>query len=74
MLNPLQNPAEELKKRVISHMEKALIPEQIGTLVRNVFTEFLQHESIILTRNEKRRLYQMVLKGMFDDILAKPYE
>jgi hypothetical protein len=70
MLNPHQNPEDQLKKRARLHMEKESISMQIKTLAQNGFTNFLQFESIVLTRNEKRRLYQIVVREIFDDIVA----
>ncbi|MEJ2750295.1 MAG: hypothetical protein P8183_20670 [Anaerolineae bacterium] len=70
MLNPYQKPEDELKKRARQHMENKSIRSQIKTLVEGAFVEFLRNESVVLTRNEKYRLYQTVVREMFDDILA----
>lgn len=70
MLNPYQKPEDELKKRVRQHMENKSIRSQITTLVESTFVDFLRDESVVLTRNEKRRLYQAVVKELFNDILV----
>jgi len=71
MLNPYQKPENPLKKRARLHMEKELVPTQIKTLIADTFADFLRNEPVVLTRNEKRRLYKTVVGEIFDDILAE---
>lgn len=68
MFNPYEgNP---LYERLRSHMEKETVPANIKTLIDKAFSGFLQNEIVVLTRNEKHRLYKTVVREMFDEILA----
>lgn len=69
MSNLSPKPENPLQERVRLHMEKELVPTQIKTLAANAFANFLRDEPVVLTRNEKRHLYQTIVKEIFDNIL-----
>lgn len=71
LTNPSNHPHEQMKKKIIRHMKAELFNEKMIKLMKDTYTESLQRENIVATRNEKRRLFQAVLREMFDDILAK---
>lgn len=69
-MNPQQKPEYPLQKRALLYMEKEAIPTQVKTLVENAFAKFLQDEPVVLTRNEKERLYKTIVEQIFDTVLA----
>lgn len=69
MDEPLRDPEEPLKARAHRYLKQKSVPTQIKTLVANTFAEFMRDEPVVLTRNEKRRLYRTVVRELFDEIV-----
>jgi hypothetical protein len=70
MMNPYQKPDDPLKKRAHLYLQNSGVPMQIKTLVKDTFTAFLQNDPVVLTRNEKRRLYRSIIGEMFEEIMT----
>ena len=70
LTNPFDDSNEKLKKKIILHMKSALFNEEMNTLMADTYVNILRQESIVFTRNEKRQMYQAVLREIFDEILA----
>jgi len=70
LTNPLNDPHEQLKKKIILQMKDKIFNEEMVTDMKDTYVELLQGEFIVFTRNEKRRLLKVVLQEIFDDILV----
>ncbi len=70
LTNPFDNYYEQVKKKIVLHMQDNIFDEQMLTRMKGTFLEKLQQEQIVFTRNEKRRMYQDVLQDIFNEILA----
>lgn len=68
--DPQNDPRDHAKQRALAYIRTTAVDEQITTLIRKTFEDFLIADPIVLTRNEKRVLYKSVLQTVFDEILA----
>jgi hypothetical protein len=62
---------EDLQKRMIQRILAAKLDEKILAIVQTKYEEELDHRSIILSRPERKRLFQQVLKAVLNDMLGK---
>ena len=72
-MKPYQEPRGEYEKfvgRAKAHMNDQGVPDQIKTLAERAFNDFLRDEPVVLTRNEKRKIYKTLLQEIFDEITA----
>ena len=70
LTNPFDDYYEQVKKKLVLHMQDKIFDEQMLARMKETYVEKLEQEHIVFTRNEKRRLYQDVLQEIFDDIIA----
>ena len=68
--NPFDDYYEQVKAKIILHLQEKVFNEQMMAQMKQAYAEKLEQEPIVLTRNEKRRMYQDVLQDIFDEILA----
>jgi len=62
-----------LKERMYKKIS-ANVNEQIRTIMVNAYENTLNEENIILTRPERKRLFQQITKMVFDDLFGKSNE
>lgn len=70
LTNPFDDYYEQVKKKIILHLQDKVFNEQLLARMKGTYVEKLEQEHIVFTRNEKRRMYQDVLQDIFDGILA----
>ena len=62
-----------LKERMYKKIS-ANVNEQIRTIMVNAYENALNEENVILTRPERKRLFQQITKMVFDDLFGKSNE
>ena len=68
---PSEDPFKSLKDRIHEKLKGEKIDEQIIGLVQEACLALLKKENILLSRVEKKRLFQAILKDELNDILAR---
>jgi hypothetical protein len=68
--DPANEPHEQLKKKLLLCLKSDLFNEDLVTQVKAAYTDLLQREPVVFTRNEKKRLIRETLQEIVDDILA----
>ncbi len=61
----------DLQKRMIQRVLAAKVDEQILGIVQAKYEEELAQRNIVLSRPERKRLFQQVLKAVLTDMISK---
>ncbi len=67
--NPSNDPYQRFKQQVFHQIKDKFLNEELVAQMKYSFEELLRTEPIVFTRNEKKRLFQEVLREIVDDIL-----
>ena len=75
MFNPpnlYPNPSsyDDVLKRMTRRMQQNMVDNQISQILQQAFEKELQH-GILLSRPERKRLFQQVSKAILTDVLGK---
>lgn len=73
MFNPPPDfgPYDDIEKRMIQRIQAAKLEEKILAIVQTKYEEELARRSIVLSRSDRKRLFQQVLKTVLNDTLGK---
>jgi hypothetical protein len=66
-----EDPFNQLKNRIRLRMKEDMVDEKMVDVVKDAFSKILRTENIILSRAERNRLLQTILKDLLNDILKK---
>ncbi len=64
-------PYHNLQKRMIQRILATKVSDQILGIVQAKYEEELAQRNIVLSRPERKRLFQQVVKAVLNDILSK---
>ncbi|MBL8046986.1 MAG: hypothetical protein JNL09_10610 [Anaerolineales bacterium] len=71
MSNSDANFYNNLRVRLLNHVQAAKLDDQILDLARAVYEPGLEKEAVVLSRSEKERLFQQTLQSVLLNMLAK---
>jgi len=76
MLNPFgsqQVPGSYtgLQKRVLQHVQYMRVNDGIFQVVQNAYEHALLKENVVLSREERTRLFSQILKSVLEDMIKK---
>jgi hypothetical protein len=64
-------PYQDLQKRMIQRLLAEKVDDQILRIMQTKYEEELAQRQVVLSRPERKRLFQRVWKAILTDILAK---
>jgi hypothetical protein len=64
-------PYHDLQKRMIQRLLAAKVDDQILRIMQTKYEEELAQRQVVLSRPERKRLFQRVWKAILTDLLAK---
>ncbi|RJP48207.1 MAG: hypothetical protein C4583_14690 [Anaerolineaceae bacterium] len=62
---------DEIEKKMLQRVRAAKLDEKILAIVQAKYEEELAQRNVILSRPDRKRLYQTVVKAVLDDVLGK---
>lgn len=60
-----------LKSRILALVRTAKVYDQIFQIVQKAYEDALKAENIVLSQEEKRRLFSQILRWMLEDMIKK---
>jgi hypothetical protein len=71
--DPYPNPGSytDVLKRMTQRVQQTGISDQIVSMLQQAYEKELAQSQVILSRPERKRLFQQVSKAILDDVLGK---
>jgi uncharacterized protein YaaW (UPF0174 family) len=68
--SPFDDFYKKIRQKSAAHLKAHIFDEKMVAHIKETYSDLLLHESVVLTRNEKRRLFKDALGDVFDDIVG----